>query len=258
MAGAIGGLLLASSLGITPMSAQGAGALASRIEGVRDGAVRLSFPARDGVCGNGTSWSQTRDGSRTGTFTRNDVDVTCEPGPVRVVLIREAGRTRDVRTYVGGTWRASDASTDLGAVSAEAATEWLLREVERGDEEAAKDALMPITIADTEVPWTRVLDVARNTSRPQSVRKQAMFWSAHAAGERAAAQIGVIARDDPDVEVRKHAVFALSQHENGVEQLLQIARTSTDREVKKAAYFWLGQSRDPRAAALFAEVLGRP
>jgi HEAT repeat protein len=104
----------------------------------------------------------------------------------------------------------------------------------------------------------RLLDVARNDVRPREVRLQALFWAAQEAGERASAEIGAIAHDDPDVEVRKQAVFALSRRDDGVVHLLSIARTSTDREVKRTAYFWLGQSRDPRATALFAEVLGRP
>jgi HEAT repeat protein len=63
--------------------------------------------------------------------------------------------------------------------------------------------------------------------------------------------------DDPDAEVRKHAVFAMSQlpPDQGVPTLIVLARTHKDREVRKQAMFWLGQSGDPRALALFEEVL---
>ena len=40
--------------------------------------------------------------------------------------------------------------------------------------------------------------------------------------------------------------------------LIQIARSNRDPEVRKKAFFWLGQTGDPRALALFEEVLTRP
>jgi HEAT repeat protein len=52
-------------------------------------------------------------------------------------------------------------------------------------------------------------------------------------------------------------VFALSQRSGneGVPALLRIARTNPDPELRKTALFWLGQSEDPRALALFEEIL---
>jgi HEAT repeat protein len=68
--------------------------------------------------------------------------------------------------------------------------------------------------------------------------------------------------DDGDVdrEVKEQAVFALSQqpHAEGVPALIRIARTHRDREVRRKALFWLGQSDDPRALALFEELLTKP
>jgi HEAT repeat protein len=60
-----------------------------------------------------------------------------------------------------------------------------------------------------------------------------------------------------DRDVREHAVFALSQQPRdvGVPALIEIARTNRDPEVRRKAFFWLGQTRDPRALALFEEVL---
>jgi hypothetical protein len=247
-------VLLAASL-----DAQAAPELARRVGAVRDGRVRLAFAARAGVCGNGSSWIRTGEGNYTGSWRGGrDVDLECDAGPVRVVVERSAGRSTRLRTYVGGRWRADADAVDLGLVDAATAVEWLLREVEQGDDRTAKDAFLPLTIADATVAWPRVLAVARNPSRPSSVRSQAVFWAAQAAGDKAAQEIGVIAATDPDVEVRTQAVFALSRRADGVDHLMQIARTSKDREVKRAAYFWLGQSKDPRAVALFAEVLGKP
>jgi HEAT repeat protein len=57
--------------------------------------------------------------------------------------------------------------------------------------------------------------------------------------------------------VKKQAVFALSQRRNGeaVQALIQVARNNRDPEVRRTALFWLGQTNDPRAVALFEEIL---
>ncbi len=85
-------------------------------------------------------------------------------------------------------------------------------------------------------------------------------WLAEAAGEAAVKDLAALAGDDTlDRDVREHAVFALSQEPKdvGVPALIQIARSNRDPEVRKKAFFWLGQSNDPRALALFEEVLTR-
>ena len=62
---------------------------------------------------------------------------------------------------------------------------------------------------------------------------------------------------DPDTEVKKRAVFALSQmpKDEGVPLLITVARTNANPAVRKQAMFWLGQSKDPRAVEFFAEIL---
>ena len=62
---------------------------------------------------------------------------------------------------------------------------------------------------------------------------------------------------DPETEVKRKAVFALSQlpHDEGVPKLIEIARTHRTPEVRKQAFFWLGQTKDPRAIQFFEEIL---
>jgi HEAT repeat protein len=52
-------------------------------------------------------------------------------------------------------------------------------------------------------------------------------------------------------------VFALSQRRNeeAVPALIQVARNNRDPSVRRTALFWLGQTIDPRAVALFEEIL---
>jgi HEAT repeat protein len=84
-----------------------------------------------------------------------------------------------------------------------------------------------------------------------------LFWLAQRAGKKAEATITEAIENDPETDVKKRAVFALSQlpKDEGVPLLIQVAKTNTNGVVRKQAMFWLGQSHDPRALAFFEEVL---
>jgi HEAT repeat protein len=85
-----------------------------------------------------------------------------------------------------------------------------------------------------------------------------VFWLGEAAGAAAGQALDSIALDDRgDREVRKQAIFALSQRstDEGVPVLIRIARNNPDAELRRTALFWLGQSEDPRAVDLFEEIL---
>ncbi|HEV2492618.1 MAG TPA: HEAT repeat domain-containing protein [Terriglobia bacterium] len=106
-----------------------------------------------------------------------------------------------------------------------------------------------------------LIDVARNDSSGH-VRGQALFWLAQAAGHKteegkAATAIRQAIDNDPETEVKKKAVFALSQlpKDQGVPLLIQVARNNHNPAVRKQAMFWLGQSGDSRALAFFEDVL---
>ena len=104
-----------------------------------------------------------------------------------------------------------------------------------------------------------VIAVAHDDKVPR-VRGQALFWLAQRAGNKIAGQaIAEAIEKDPETEVKKKAVFALSQipHGEGVPLLIEVAKTNRNPAVRKQAVFWLGQSRDPRAAAFLEEVLTR-
>jgi HEAT repeat protein len=78
------------------------------------------------------------------------------------------------------------------------------------------------------------------------------------AGEAATKGLNdLVGEDDLDREVRKQAVFALSQQRDkaGVPSLIRVVRTSKDPEIRKTALFWLAQSNDPRALDLIEELL---
>ena len=92
--------------------------------------------------------------------------------------------------------------------------------------------------------------------RDPEIRKEAVFWLAQGDDAKADTILEVIGKD-PESEVRKHAVFSLSQlHDGaGIPHLARLARESRDKSVRKEAIFWLGQSKDPRAFDLLEEIL---
>jgi hypothetical protein len=260
---------LGTALGVAlPIAAAPAGAaaqgLAERVARV-EGVARLSFATRPDVCGDGAGTIGYGDGRRTIRRTGSvrshgewEPD-GCVPGPARVSLTVRGGEVTRMRLYVGGRWRAGgDSATDLGMVAAPAAADFLLSLAERGDGPPAGEAVLAATLADSAVVWPRLLRLARDDGRPRATRREAAFWLAEAAADRNTGTARASRDEDsPDVEVRKQAVFALSQRprDESVPALTRIARTNRDPDVRRAALFWLGQSGDDRALDLFEELL---
>ncbi len=245
-------------------SVAGAQSIADRVDEVRDGSVRLSFAAREGVCGDGHGSISTRGGlhitaGRKSRRWGDDWERDCEPGPVRVVLRVRDGAVTDIDTYVGGRWLPSrEGTTDLGMVSAAGAASYLLGLARRSDAAVGKEAILPAILADSARVWPDLLRIGRDGSVPTGTRKSAVFWLGQAAGAAATAGLTEVVDDDAgDIEVRKTAVFALSQRpaNEGVPALIEIARNNPNPTLRKQAFFWLAQSEDPRALALFEEVL---
>lgn len=246
--------------------------LAPRVTTAPDGTVRMSFAARPTVCGNGRNvialdCSAGRCGRHTimfdGHYEGDEVEYDCEPGPVRVSLTVRKGAVQSLRTYVGGRWvTASGTSvTDLGTVSSRDATDFLLELARGPDGRVGEDAILPAILADSVTVWPALLKLARDDRVSRRARRQAVFWLGQSAGDAASRGLADLVDDGGvDREVKEQAVFALSQQRGdaAVPLLIRIARTHPDREVRRKALFWLGQSDDPRALALFEELLTKP
>lgn len=247
------GLLLA----LLPASV-GAQSLVERVRQAPDGTVRLSFAAREGVCGSGPNSITITDGDGDSEWEQN-----CERGPVLVSLRMRGGRIAGAETHVGGRWRAGAGPvTELGVVPAREAADALFALAVQARDEDGGELITAATLADSAVVWPQLLRIARDTRLGEETRRQSVFWLGQAAGEAAARGLDSIVergRSD-DIEIRKHAVFALSQRpaEEGVPALIRVARTNRYAELRKAALFWLGQSEDPRAISLFEELLMSP
>lgn len=255
----VAGLVLAATPLATPSaSAQGTApgaSIAQRVASAPDGKVRFTFATRPDVCGNGNNIT-------TGEH-RESSDVVmsdCQRGPARIVLQVQSHQVTRVRTYVGGQWRSDVPATDLGDVSPQQATDYLLALARSSTTSAGHEAIFPTTLAAGVTVWPALLGIARDGTVSTATRRDAVFWLGQAAGKAATADLAQLAdADTVDRAIREQAVFALSQQRDaGVPELIHIAQTNRDPAIRKRAIFWLGQSNDPRALALFENLLTRP
>jgi hypothetical protein len=237
--------------------------IAERVARAGDGTVRMSFATKPEICGRGGSISRGNNWHQQwGDYDRTrDVewDNACDYGPGRLVLEKRDGEIVALRFAVGGRWRpAGSGVTDIGTVPAKEAADYLVSLASKLPGRAGRDAIFPATIADSAVIWPALIRLAKDEDRPRETRKQAVFWLGQAAGDAATAGLDSLSNDaSVDREVQKQVVFALSQRpkDEGVPILIRVAKTHRDPEVRRDAMFWLGQSNDPRAIALFEEVL---
>ena len=187
------------------------------------------------------------------------------PGPIRlepaatvVVLVRvQAGEVRRLRSLSG------DCQVDAGGlqvfwfgdVSGAQSVDFLKTRISDIMRDTSEGALSAIALHRDPAAAAAILDLAKTGSSRQ--RQRALFWIARRAESQAAGIITRAIDADPDAEVKKQAVFALSQlpRDEGIPLLITLARSHTHPIVRKQAMFWLGQSRDPRALRFFEEVL---
>ena len=189
--------------------------------------------------------------------------IRLEPSPTVMVLVRlQTNQIRRVRSFSG------DCQVDagglqvywLGDVSGTQSVEFLKTLVSgpfagTTARDESESALTAIALHRDAAAATAILDLAKNgTSR---IRQRALFWIARRAESQAAGILTQAIDNDPDVEVKKQAVSALSQlpRDQATPLLIKLARSHTNPVVRKQAMFWLGQSKDPRALAFFEEVL---
>jgi len=250
-----------------PPSASRAQNLAQRIASVPEGAVQFTFAARPGVCGNGRSYYSVNGSMWFGSVNDNTMrSDPCQPGPVRVVLGRAGRDIVDVNVFVGPA-QTSAGATDLGAVPAREAADYLLSLAAKTDGRPGRDAITPAMLADSAVVSPQLLAIARDQSRARETRSHAISWLNRGFEERGgvspgqlAKALGDMARDENDnQQVRASALRVLSRQENGegIPALIEISRTTQDVWLGKQALGTLAQSGDPRARAYLRTAVQR-
>ena len=99
-----------------------------------------------------------------------------------------------------------------------------------------------------------LIEKARDTGEPISMRKNALFW----AGQKKSTptkDLAAFYRATTSDELREHAIFVLSQRgdEAAFNELMRIAREDSDKRMRSRALFWLGQKDDPRVAKMIGD-----
>jgi hypothetical protein len=241
---------VAAAVLVCPLKAQ---TVADRIGEIRNGTVHMSFAAREGVCVRG---DRTRIVSRT---KRSDERWNgCDAGSVRVALYLVDGTVVDLETHVGGRWRGGGGGVDLGTVPAPEAADYLITLAAVVDSDPGKEAVFAASLADSATVWPGLERLARDRSRPEEIRRQAIFWLGQVE-ESTPALIELYDRLER-AELRERVIFAYAQKRNdaaALDELIGIARSEPDWELRGKAIFWLGQVRDPRAVQFLAELINR-
>ena len=189
--------------------------------------------------------------------------IRLEPAPNLMVLMRlQTNEIQRVRTLSG------DCQVDagglqvywLGDVNAAQSVEFLKTLVTNPalnstSRDHSDSALSAMALHRDAAASAAILDLAKNGA--PRLRQRALVWIARRAESQALGIISQAIDNDPDVEVRRQAVAALSQlpRNEGIPLLIKLARSHTNPVVRKQAMQRLGQSNDPRALSFFEEVL---
>jgi len=113
------------------------------------------------------------------------------------------------------------------------------------------------SISQMEGPETQrwLMNLALDPSEPIETRKQALFW----AGQSGVSitELAAFYARTKDTEMKEQVIFVYSQRDEkaAFDQLLEIAKREPNLELRKKAIFWLSQSDDPRAAQFLEDLI---
>jgi HEAT repeat protein len=145
--------------------------------------------------------------------------------------------------------------TDLGAVAAQQAADYLLGLAAKSDGRVGRDAIFPATLADSATTMEPLIAIARNGALPRDTRTRALAYAGReerlpTIPSRVVDAVVAIARDEADnIEVRRQAVRTLGAlpHGAGIATLIELARQTQSAWLAKEGMSALASSGDPRA-----------
>jgi HEAT repeat protein len=213
-----------------------------------------------GCCGGCRLETGSDEGTSMSTRGRGAVKLE---GPSRFYVLFRAGngRVEKIRAY------SEDCSLDAGGrtvhwlsgVTPEDSIRLLQGFVSTSG--ASRDELWDAAIMAIAMHGDPAADVALDTlsgaGQPVRARKKVAFWLGNARGEHGLQSLQRMLRDDADDEVRKAAVFGVSQSSqpDAFETLATTARTDRSEKIRGEALFWMAQKGDKRAGPVILEAL---
>lgn len=230
-----------------------------------DGAVQVIYASRPSACGDGANYITNVLGTQryftNGSVTNSSIvtrrgswnEPPCVRGPARVVATVIDGEVTRLRAYVGPVPASGMRTIETNVSDARA---WLEDLITSKSERVAREAILPLILADSTNPWPLLLRVARDDQRPLATRRAMLVWLVYAVDDHLG--IADATADTDDDEMAKQAVFVLSQRtkRDGTADLMDLARSGKRPAARHDAIFWLSQTGDVRAVAdLYAELL---
>jgi HEAT repeat protein len=126
------------------------------------------------------------------------------------------------------------------------------------EEEARKKILFSLSQMDGFGNDRWLLGIALDESNSSEVRGHALF-SAGQAGIAGSELVTVYDRlSDPEVKEKAIWVMSESRDRAATDKMIEIAQKDPNLEMRKKALFWLGQKNDPRVKQLLIDILNQP
>lgn len=230
------------------------------ITDLNTGTITFEYQTREGIRGNGQGLEISLGHSTHRSYFNGVIgeDYDMVEGPAQVFIKIREGRIHALDISVGKPRKAMSVDRDLGSISPCTAAAFFLEQAPQLDEDIADEVLLGAVIArDAEVA-TYLLAMVSDRSNQDELRQAALFWTAVLASEKALEPIRhLINENNEEMELREHAIFALSQldHTDTLPLLMEIARNDREPQLQRAAFFALAEHDTPEVHQLFEEIL---
>lgn len=234
--------------------AAGGQTIAGRVNAVSDGIVLMRFAATPGVCGDGSGsmWTSQRSMQMSSRDSR-----VCMNGPIRVSVSRADNATVSVRVFVGGAWRPGATDTDLGVVSSVEAARYLIGVARSIGGRSGSDAVSAAALADSATITAELAQLVRDGDAALETRRQALYWLGET--DIPTKELAAVYEALRPFALRQHFTYVVSQRRDdvAVDKLIDIAQHDPDLEVRKQAMYWLGQTQNPKALKFLRDLITR-
>jgi len=148
----------------------------------------------------------------------------------------------------------------LGSADAEKSVAFLTGEFERGAEKFQEALIFAVSQHQTPRALDFLKTTARDDSRSLDLRKNAVFWIGANDDPGSVGLLREILAEAREGKLKEHVVFALTltDRPEGIAEIIRAAKSDPDLEVRKQAIFWLGQKASQESAKTLQDVVDRP